>query len=436
MSGGPAVVPEHMIQKWPIISEEDINNVVDVLKSQKLWGRNTPNVLQLEADLCQYFDVEYCILTQSGTSALHMAIAALGIGPGDEVITTSYSFIATPLAILHANAIPVFVDIDAQSCNISVKEIEKKINPSTKAILPVHMHGLPANMDEINALAKKHGLAVIEDGCQAHGAVYKGKKAGNLADVSCFSLNGSKNLTTGGDGGFLLTNNKAIYEKALSVALYGKNFETNQHPHNSITGLGWMYRIQEIPAAIALNQLKRLDNYNAIRRKNAEYLTQGLSVIKGIQTPVVPDDRTHVYYTYRLRFEPQLFGLDISSQKFREAIEKALFMEGVPIGQSDKIPLYKHPLFQEKNGYGNQCPWSCKFIKNEAQSFDDELFVNVNQLFENYTVIRGIHAPNNTALMDLYFEAFDKVFSNLEEVVEKADSLESPSNNNELFGGY
>ncbi len=436
ISGGAAVVQEHMIQKWPIISEDDINNVVTVLRSGKLWGRKTPNVIQLEEDLCRYFDTKYCILTQSGTSALHMAIAALDIGPGDQVITSSYTFIATALAVLHANAIPVFADIDPQSCNISVDDIERKINPSTKAILPVHMHGLPANMDEINALAKKYGLAVIEDACQAHGAVYKGRKAGNLGDVGCFSLNGSKNLSAGGEGGFLLTNEQAIYEKALSVAMYGKNVSINKYPKNYITNLGWMYRIQEIPAAIARSQLKRLDEYNAIRIQNSEYLTKGLSGIKGIQTVEVPDDRTHVYFTYRLRFDPNIFEFNMSSRKFREAIEKAIFMEGVPIGQTDKIPLYKHPLFHEKTAYGKKCPWSCTFNKTEPQPLDDNLFVNVNQLFDDYTVIRGIHAPNNTSLMDLYLEAIHKVFHNLEEVIDKANDLDSPSNNCELFGGY
>lgn len=436
ISGGPAVVSEHMIQKWPIISDEDINGVVTALKSGKLWGIKTPNVQQLEADLCQYFDTRYCILTQSGTSALHMAIAALGIGPGDEVITTSYSFVSTALAVLHANAIPIFTDIDPQSCNINVQDIEDKINPSTKAILPVHMHGLPANMDEINALAKKYGLAVIEDACQAHGAVYKGQKVGNLSDVACFSLNGSKNLNAGGDGGFLLTNSKTIYQKALSVAMYGKSVSTDKSQGNNINSLGWMYRIQEIPATIARSQLQRLDEYNAIRTQNAEYLTKGLSEFKGLISPKVPDDRTHVYFTYRLRFDPDVLGIQLSRQKFREAIEKALFAEGVPMGQSDKLPLYKYPLFRDKTGYGKQCPWSCNFNTNKPQALDDNLFPHVNQLFEDYTVIRGIHAPNNTDLMDLYLEAMGKVYHHLEEVIGKAETLELPSNNCELFGGY
>lgn len=430
------MVPEGRIKKWPIILDDDINSVVNVLKSGKLWGRKTPNVIQLEEDLCQYFNSKYCILTQSGTSALHMAIAALGIGPGDEVITTAYSFIATALAILHANAIPIFVDIDPQSCNINVKDIEEKISSSTKAILPVHMHGLPANMDEINELAKKYGLAVIEDACQAHGAVYKGKKVGSLADIACFSLNGSKNLCSGGEGGFLLTNDQAIYEKALSVAMFGEDIATKKYREDYTTNLGWMYRIQEIPAAIARTQLERLDEYNSIRIQNAEYLTKGLSGIRGIQTPIVPGDRTHVYFLYRLRFDPAILGIELPRRKFREVIETALSMEGVPVGQSDKIPLYKHPLFQNKTGYGKNCPWSCNFYTNDPQPFNDDLFVHVNSFFEDHTVIRGIHPPNDISLMDLYIEAVEKVFHNMDEVIEKGVNLEPPSYNCESTSGY
>jgi len=205
---------------------------------------------------------------------------------------------------------------------------------------------------------------------------------------------------------------------------------------DQITGMGWMYRIQEIPAAIARTQLKRLDEYNATRTQNAEYLTKGLSGINGIQTPVVPDDRTHVYFTYRLRFDPEKIGIDLSGRKFREAIEKALFMEGVPVGQSDKMSLYKHPLFREQMGYGKHCPWSCGFYSNDPQPLDDDLFTHVNRLFENYTVIRGIHAPNSTPLMDLYIEAVEKVFHHLDEVIEKTGDLDLPSNNCEMFGGY
>ena len=182
--------------------------------------------------------------------------------------------------------------------------------------------------------------------------------------------------------------------------------------------------------------MKRLDEYNTIRNQNSEYLTKGLSGIKGIQTPIVPGDRTHAYFMYRLRFDPEILGIDIPRRKFREAIEKALFMEGVPVGQSDKIPLYKHPLFQKKTGYGKNCPWSCSFYSNDPQPLNDDLFVHVNELFEDHTLIRGIHPPNDISLMDLYIEAVEKVFQNLDEVIEKGTNLELPVYNCELMSGY
>ena len=436
LARGAPVVPGGMVCGWPIITEDDIAAVADVLRGGRLWGRKTLNVEQLEQDLCDYFGTRFCILTQSGTSALHMALSALGIGPGDEVITTAYSHIATPMAILHANAIPVFADIDPESCNISPEEIEAKITPNTRAILAVHMHGLPADMDRINAIARKHGLAVVEDASQAHGAEYKGKKAGNLGDVGCFSLNGSKNLTAGGEGGFLLTSDPDIYDRALSAATFGKKSGGGMGSPGLVHRVGWMYRIQEVPAAIARRQLSRLDEYNAARIRNAGYLSEGCSGMKGIRIQHVPTDRTHVYYTYRLRFDPAALGLDIPARQLREAVEKALFLEGVPAGQADKVPLHKHPVFREQIGYGRDCPWRCRNHAQGSQPLDDEFFPNVNQLFDDHTVIRGIHPPNGIPLMDLYLEAVQKVFRHLDEVIARTAGMEPPAVGCELFGGY
>jgi dTDP-4-amino-4,6-dideoxygalactose transaminase len=254
--------------------------------------------------------------------------------------------------------------------------------------------------------------------------------------VGCFSLNGSKNLSAGGEGGFLLTNNRDIFENALSVAMYGKNVSGKDHPPSHITRLGWMYRIQELPAAFARSQLKRLDEYNEIRTRNAEYLSYGLSEIKGIRTPIIPSDRTHAWFGYRLKFDTEEATMEMPVRKFREAIEKALFKEGVPVGQADKMPLFQHPLFQNKNEYSRHCPWSCNLNQNEPQQFDTSDFVNVHRLMDDYTLLRGIHPPNDTELMDLYLEAFHKVFDNLQEVLDKADSLPMPVNNCEMFGGY
>ncbi len=438
ISGGPAVVPPGAVKTWPIITEEDISAVVQALRSGRLWGRRSPNVIRLEEALCHYFGARHCLLTQSGTAALHLALTALGIGPGDEVITTAYSFIATPMAILHANAIPVFADIDPVTCNISVQDAERRITPATKAILPVHMHGLPADMDGINALARKHGLAVIEDACQAHGAEYKGRKAGSLGDVGCFSLNGAKNLTAGGEGGFLLTDDTDLYERAIAAATFGKGKRDGTEHSNPalVFHPGWMYRIQELPAAIALSQLPRLDEYNALRIANAEYLSKGLSGTRGIKVQLVPPDRTHVYYTYRLRFDPAALGIDIAVREFREAIEKALFAEGVPAGQADKHPLHLHPVFRDRIGHGRGCPWNCRQDADGPATPVEVAFEHVGRLFDDHTVIRGVHPPNGTALMDLYLEAVHKVFDHLEEVLEKAGSFDPPSNNCEMFGGY
>ncbi|GAI80609.1 unnamed protein product, partial [marine sediment metagenome] len=207
IAGGKRTVPEGLKVGWPVITQEDKKAVMGVLNRGILWGPYAPEVVGLQEDFARYVGTKYCIAVNSGTAALHMAVAAAGIGPGDEVITSAFSFLASAVAVLHHNAIPIFVDIDPKTFNIDPKKIEEKISSRTKAIMPVHIHGLPADIDEINEIAKKHHLVVIEDAAQSHGALYHGKKTGNFSDMAAFSLNSTKNMP-GGEGGLFVTNNE------------------------------------------------------------------------------------------------------------------------------------------------------------------------------------------------------------------------------------
>jgi dTDP-4-amino-4,6-dideoxygalactose transaminase len=200
--GGDSVVPEGLVVHWPNVTQEDKAAVMAVLDRGILWGEDSPETAALEKEWAEYVGTRFCLATNSGTAALHMAVAAAGIGPGDEVITSALTFLASASCVLHHNAIPVFADIDPDTFNVTAQTIAERITERTKAIIPVHLHGLPADMDEILALARKHGLTVIEDACQAHGATYKGRKVGGLADSAAFSLNTTKNLA-GGEGGVI-----------------------------------------------------------------------------------------------------------------------------------------------------------------------------------------------------------------------------------------
>ena len=190
--GGPRTVPEGMVKTWPILTQEDRDAVLAVFDSNILHGTRSPQAVALQDEWCEFLGAKYCIVTNSGTSALHMAVAALGIGAGDEVIAPAFTYWSSAAAILHNNAVPVFVDADPVSFCIDPALIEAKISPKTKAIMPVHIHGMPCDMDPIMEVARKHGLYVVGDACQAHGAKYKGKHLGTIEDTTGFSTNRSK----------------------------------------------------------------------------------------------------------------------------------------------------------------------------------------------------------------------------------------------------
>ena len=202
INGGPATVPGGIHTVWPKIGDDDKKMVMECLDSGILTGPYGPQLRGAEIEFAEFVGAEYCLMTNSGTSALHMAIAAAGIGPGDEVILPSFTFLATALAVLHQNAVPIFADIDPGTFNIDPRKIEEKINPKTKAVIPVHLHGLCADMDPILEIARANNLLVIEDCAQAHGARYKGRNAGSMGDAAIFSVQASKNLPVGEGGGF------------------------------------------------------------------------------------------------------------------------------------------------------------------------------------------------------------------------------------------
>ncbi|MHA1370279.1 MAG: DegT/DnrJ/EryC1/StrS family aminotransferase, partial [Promethearchaeota archaeon] len=304
IDGGKKSIPDDFKRKaWPIIDEDDIEAVVNSLRHRKIWGSDAPDVIELEQEWADYCGVKYCRGTNGGTAALHMAIAGVGVQSGDEIIVPAYSFHSTASAIIHHNAIPRFVDIDFETYTIDWRQIEDAITDKTKAIIGVDLFGLPANWDEINKIAKKHGLNTIEDACQSHGAAIRDKKTGTLADIAAFSLNGSKNLP-GSEGGFLTSNNSEIMEKAASLEMSVRVINGKRiYPKYSF---GWNYRMNPLAAALAKSQLRKLDDLNDLRIKNCRKLTRGIKNLEGIITPKVPEGYKHVYHMYKVALDPGL----------------------------------------------------------------------------------------------------------------------------------
>lgn len=357
--GSPEVdrVPEGLKRRWPDIRPEDRAAVAAALERGVLGGVGAPEMTALETEWAAFVGRDACLLFNSGTAAIHSALYAIGIEPGDEVITTAYTFAGTWQPILQQGAVPVFVDIDPRSYNLDPRRVEAAITPRTKAIIAVHIGGLPADLDELVDIADRHGLYLVEDACQAHGATYHGRQVGSFGIVGCYSLNSSK-ILSGGEGGLLVADDPEVLARARRLRVFGEDIPElqkltgwNFRPYTSHS-IGWNYRHQEMPAALARSQLQRLPEYIETGQRNAAALERRLAEIPGITPPHVPDDRTSSYYQYRVRLHREELGLGhVPATTFRDGLGKALMAAGVGVELWHTQPAPAFPVFQERGGY-------------------------------------------------------------------------------------
>ncbi|MEN6291420.1 MAG: DegT/DnrJ/EryC1/StrS family aminotransferase [Methanobacterium sp.] len=320
----------------PFIGDEEIKEVEAVLRSGFI--AQGPKVAEFEENFAEYIGTRHAVATSSGTTALHVALLCAGIGKGDEVITTPFSFAATANSVLYAGGKPVFVDIDPKTYNINPEKIEEAITDKTKAILPVHLYGQPADMDQICKIAEDHDLKVIEDAAQAHGAIYHGKKVGSIGDMACFSFYPTKNITTG-EGGIITTDDDAFDKDARAIRAHG---ESERYEHVT---LGYNFRMTDIAAAIGVVQIKRLEEFNEKRIENAEYLTEHINSIEGIESPYVAENVRHVFHQYTVRVEDGK----------RDELKEFLNNEGIGTGVHYPRTIYNQKLYEDL-GYTADCP--------------------------------------------------------------------------------
>ncbi|MFX0096147.1 MAG: DegT/DnrJ/EryC1/StrS family aminotransferase [Candidatus Hodarchaeota archaeon] len=280
----------------PAIGKEEMKAVQKALKTDYLIGPKGKIKCEFEKRFTEFIGVKYGIALSSGTAALHTAFYALGIGPGDEVIVPALSFVASGDAIRYTGATPVFVDVDSETYNIDFSKIEDRITDNTKGIEVVHLYGLPADMEPILKIARGHGLYVVEDAAQSHGAKYREKKTGSLGHAAGFSFWGNKNMTTAG-GGFFVTDSEEISELAELFSFAGEAYKTKPYQH---VLLGHNYIMSEVLAAIGLVQLNKLEDFIKKRRENAEYLSEGLSGLD-MNLPYEPEGCRHSFNQYVLR---------------------------------------------------------------------------------------------------------------------------------------
>ena len=337
-------------RQW--IDQEDIDAVVNVLKGDFLT--TGPYVTKFEQELADYVGAKYAVTFSNGTAALHGACYAAGIGAGDEVITSPLTFAASANCILYQGGKPVFADIDEQTYNINPKEIEQKITEKTKAIIPVHFTGQPSALEEINDLAKKHQLIIIEDAAHALGAEYKQRKIGSISDMTMFSFHPVKHITAG-EGGAITTNNQAYYEKLIQFRSHGITRDSNIMKDNhgpwyyEMHFLGYNYRLTDIQAALASSQLKKADKFLALRMNYASMYNEAFKRTSGITIPFQQMNGQSSWHLYVLRLELEKLTGN------RKEILRALTNKNIGVNVH-YIPVYLLPYYQEIGYKQGLCP--------------------------------------------------------------------------------
>ncbi|MFE4361407.1 DegT/DnrJ/EryC1/StrS family aminotransferase [Kitasatospora sp. NPDC056800] len=387
--GGGAMIPKAQRRTlFPIITKEDVFNLM-------LAQRQAPD--KVVADFAEayraYVGAEYALPTASGTSSLHMALVGAGVQPGDEVIVPAFTFIATAQAVVAAHAIPVFVDIDPDTYCMDPRAAAAAITPRTRALMPVHVHGLPADVPALRALADQHGIALVEDASHAHSAKIGDRVAGSFGDAAGQSLMADKNFPLGGEGGIAFYATEEAYGRAVAYL----------ERHAIDYGMSW------VAAAFGTSQLARLPYYDEIRARNAALLGEALAGTGLFTPPHVPDGHVHAYNMYRTTLHPEAVGLeDLPVHAVKEAVHELLVAEGVPAREWQNTPIPCHLPFRHRDGFGNGYPFSLN--PDAVRDHRPEDFpVTLGMLDSTLVLCRELRSPVEYERILRYADAFRKV---------------------------
>ncbi len=384
---------------WPRFGEEEYTSVREVMSMPDYSFYEEAYIL--EREIKSFLNVNYALAHINGTASIHSALFALRLGVGDEVIVPSLTYWATVMPILACNARPVFAESDPSSLNIDPRSIEKLITSKTRAIVVVHLCGLPCDMEAIMEIARKYDLKVVEDCAHCHDADYKGQKVGTIGDIGCFSYQATK-LMPGIEGGMLVTNNSEYYERAIALGHYerlsglGKNSAYRKYQY---TCFGYKYRIHPLSAAILLPQLKKYDTYAAERNANLKYLDMELEKLPGIEVIKTQEGVKRNYYCYRLKYKPEELG-GVSIDKFIAALQA----EGLEIGKERYVLMHKQPAFNEEN---KSFPWTVEGKVNE-----NEVSLPITEALYERLLSLPTFPQASIELTKQYIEGFTKVISN------------------------
>jgi dTDP-4-amino-4,6-dideoxygalactose transaminase len=416
--GGPKV-RENSFPKHPVIGKEEKEAVMKVLDKGNLstfiaspgeYFLGGEKIKEFEENFKSYIGSKYAISLNSATAGLHAAIAAACVGPGDEVIVPPYTFTSTATCALMNSAVPVFVDINPDTFCIDPEKIKDAITPHTKAIIPVHLFGLPADMDPIMEIAEDNNLIVIEDAAQAPGAKYKGEFAGTVGDFGVFSFTESKTITTG-EGGMVITDNEEFAERVRMVRNHGEVITDSPHRDYISNLIGWNYRMTEISAALGIIQLKKLDILNKRRVELANYLIKKMSKFDGFTPQLVKSGLTNVYYVVAFKYDEKKIGIP------RDLFVKALNAEGIPFSPGYAPPLYWTPIYQEKRGYG-RTSWPFEWMGYKSNvNYKKGICPVTERLYEKEMLIIGVcRYPATKEDMNNIVEGVEKVLKNVDDL--------------------
>jgi len=418
--GGRPILKKDL-PKYNSIGAEEERMVARVMKDKILsdfvgrsgqWFLGGKYVRELERRFCTYFHVKYAISFNSASTALQAAVGALGIGPGDQVVTSPYTMSATASAILANNALPTFADIEENTFCIESESVGKNIDTRTKAILAVNLFGGTPDYGAIRNVAKKNNLKIIEDNSQAPGAMYKGKYAGTIGDIGVFSFNFHKTIQCG-EGGVLITNNKKFAFRAQLIRNHGEVVidDLRNEPQRYEPVLGNNFRLTEIQSAIAIEQLKKLNKLNKPRIILADYLSKKLKDFPWLRVSPISGRSVHVYYTFPFRFFENKIGIK------RETFAKAMEAEGFPLNQGYQKPLYLLPAYQRQEIYpSSKFPFISKDYPQKV-NYNKGICPVAERMYERELVCTDICRPPQTKKeIDLFVEAIKKVEKNLAEL--------------------
>ncbi|MEK7602532.1 MAG: DegT/DnrJ/EryC1/StrS family aminotransferase [Patescibacteria group bacterium] len=405
------------------VGEEEVRATTRVLMGGPLSGfigtvgarfLGGAEVQRFEEAFREYFGVKHAVAFNSGTTALHAAIAALGIGPGDEVIVPPYSMAASAVCVVNNGAIPVFADIDPKTFTLDPESVKSKITKYTKGIVVVNLFGQAADLDAIMTIAKDHNLKVLEDNAQSPRAMYKGKYAGTIGDVGMFSFNVNK-VAQCGEGGVVVTNDDTYALRAQLMRNHGESVVDDLPDYDAGPIFGSNYRMTELEAAIAYEQLQKLEHFNARKVELAEYLTSQLKDIPGITTPFIPEGNTHVYFQYALKVDVEKTGIS------RDKLVEAMAAEGFPMARGYVKPIYLLRMFQERKAFNDtHFPFEYDGYQGNPDYSKGSCPV-VERMYETeLTSSMLCQFPRTNEHIDLFVFALKRVLANAEAVMKGA----------------